>query len=53
MLEEALPLFIERKDAFHLLLKQASADFAQPVTVPSPIINTTLATTHHKRAITA
>ena len=53
VLEEALPLFIERKDAFHLLLKQASADFALPVTAPSPIINTTLATTHHKRAITA
>ena len=42
MLEEALPLFIERKDAFHLLLKQVSADFALPVTAPSPIINTTL-----------
>ena len=53
MLEEALPLFIERKDAFHLLLKQVSADFALPMTVPSPITNATLATTNHKRATTA
>ena len=30
MLKEALPLLIERKDAFHLLLKQVSAEFALP-----------------------
>ena len=52
VLKEALPLFIERKDAFHLLLKQVSADFALPVTAPSPITNATRATTHHKRATT-
>ena len=53
VLKEALPLFIERKDAFHLLLKQVSAEFALPVTVPSPITNATLATTNHKRATNA
>ena len=30
LLEEALPLLIERKDAFHLFLKQVSAEFALP-----------------------
>jgi hypothetical protein len=53
LLEEALPLLIERKDAFHLLLKQVSAECALPMTVPSPITNATLATTNHKRATTA
>ena len=52
MLKEALPLFIERKDAFHLLLKQVSADFALPMTAHSPITNATRATAHHKRATT-